>query len=204
MGSVIMLSLSFLILVICVLFLFYVTWSRYINFIYLFEEPTFGFVDFFLLIVCMLSCVRLFVTPWTTARQVPLSMRFSRQEYWSGPPFPPPGDGYSLTRDPACVFCNGRWILYHWATQEAPSYWSLLFHRSVGSDSLRSHGQQHARLPCPSPSPRACSNSCPLSQWCHPTILCLPLLLLPSVFPSIRAFSNELALGIHGSSWPKY
>ena len=32
------------------------------------------------------------------------------------------------------------------------------------------HGLQHARLPCPSPSPRACSNSCPLSQWCHPTI----------------------------------
>ena len=32
------------------------------------------------------------------------------------------------------------------------------------------HGLQHTRLPCPSPSPRACSNSCPLSQWCHPTI----------------------------------
>ena len=35
---------------------------------------------------------------------------------------------------------------------------------------LRSHGQQHARLPCPSPSPEVCTNSCPLSQWCHPTI----------------------------------
>ena len=33
-----------------------------------------------------------------------------------------------------------------------------------------SHGLQHARLPCPSPTPRACSNSCPLSWWCHPTI----------------------------------
>ena len=42
--------------------------------------------------------------------------------------------------------------------------------RSVISDSLRPHGLQHTRLPCPSPSPRACSNSCPLSQWCHPTI----------------------------------
>ena len=39
-----------------------------------------------------------------------------------------------------------------------------------GSDSLRPHGLQHARLPCSQPSPRACSNSCPLSQWCHPTI----------------------------------
>ena len=38
------------------------------------------------------------------------------------------------------------------------------------SDSLQTHGLQHARLPCPSPTPRACSNSCPLSWWCHPTI----------------------------------
>ena len=37
--------------------------------------------------------------------------------------------------------------------------------------SLQPHGLQHARLPCPSPSPRTCSNSCPLSLWCHPTIL---------------------------------
>ena len=45
-----------------------------------------------LLKVKSLSCVRLFVTPWTVAYQVPLSMEFSRQEYWSGLPFPPPGD----------------------------------------------------------------------------------------------------------------
>ena len=38
------------------------------------------------------------------------------------------------------------------------------------SDSLWPHGLQHARLRCPSPSPRVCSNSCPLSRWCHPTI----------------------------------
>ena len=38
------------------------------------------------------------------------------------------------------------------------------------SDSLRPHGLQHARLPCPSPTPRAYSNSCPSSWWCHPTI----------------------------------
>ena len=38
------------------------------------------------------------------------------------------------------------------------------------SDSLQPHGLQHARLPCPSPSPRACSNSCSSSWWCHPTI----------------------------------
>ena len=46
----------------------------------------------------------------------------------------------------------------------------LLFSCSVVSDSLWPYGLQHARLPCPSPSPRACSNSCPLSQWCYPII----------------------------------
>ena len=47
---------------------------------------------------------------------------------------------------------------------------SVHFSCSVMSNSLQSHGLQHARLPCPSPAPRACSNSCPLSRWCHPTI----------------------------------
>ena len=59
-----------------------------------------------------------------------------------------------------------------------------------------------SRLPCPSPSPRAFSNSCPLSQWCHPTISSsvIPSSSCP-VFPSIRVFSNESALHI---KWPKY
>ena len=47
---------------------------------------------------------------------------------------------------------------------------SVQFSRSVVSYSLRPHGLQHARPPCPSPTPGAYSNSCPLSQWCHPTI----------------------------------
>ena len=47
---------------------------------------------------------------------------------------------------------------------------SVQFSHSVVSDSLRSHGLQHTRLPCPSPTPGAHSNSCPLSQCCHPTI----------------------------------
>ena len=73
----------------------------------------------------------------------------------------------------------------------------MLLSGSVVSDSLRPHGLQHVRLPCPSPSPRVCSNSCPLSQGCHPNILsCLPLPLLPSIFPSIRFFSNESLLCI--------
>ena len=46
----------------------------------------------------------------------------------------------------------------------------LMFSRSVVSDSFQPPGLQHTRLPCPSPSPGACSNSYPLSRWCHPTI----------------------------------
>ena len=78
----------------------------------------------------------------------------------------------------------------------------------VVSNSLQSHELQHTRPPYPSPMPRACSNSClsksvsiesvmPSSHL----ILCHPLLLLPSIFPSIKVFSNELVLFIR---WPKY
>ena len=63
----------------------------------------------------------------------------------------------------------------------------LLVNHSVMSTSLRPRGLQHTRFPCLSSSPGACSNSCSLSQWCHPISHPLsPLLLLPSVFPSIR------------------
>ena len=48
--------------------------------------------------------------------------------------------------------------------------YSVQFSNSVVSHSLQPHGLQHARIPCPSSTPRAYSNSCPLSQWCHPTI----------------------------------
>ena len=71
----------------------------------------------------------------------------------------------------------------------------LSFSRSVVSDSLPLHELQHTSLPCPSPSPGLCSNSCPLSLYNH-LILCHPLLLLPSIFPSIRVFSNESVLHI--------
>ena len=70
------------------------------------------------------------------------------------------------------------------------------------SDSLQPHGLKHARLLCPSPTPGACSNSCPLSWWCHPTISsCRPLLLLHSILLRIKIFTNESVLRIR---WPKY
>ena len=53
-----------------------------------------------------------------------------------------------------------------WKLEVSPVQFSC----SVVTNSLQPHGLQHTRLPCPSPTPRVCSNSIPLSQWCHPTI----------------------------------
>ena len=70
------------------------------------------------------------------------------------------------------------------------------------SDSLWPDGLQPTRPPCPSPTLRAYSHSCPSSQRCHPAISSYrPLLPLPLFFPGIRVFSSESALCIHG---PKY
>ena len=68
---------------------------------------------------------------------------------------------------------------------------------SVGSDSLRPHGLQHVRLPCPSPTPRAWSNSCPLHQWCHPTISSsvIPFSSCLQSFPASGSFLMSRLLG---------
>ena len=79
---------------------------------------------------------------------------------------------------------------------------SVQFSHSVVPDSLRPHELQHTRHPCPSPAPGACSNSCPSSQWGHPTISSSVVPFSSFwIFPSIRVFSNELALCIR---WSKY
>ena len=76
------------------------------------------------------------------------------------------------------------------------------FSHSVMSDSLRPHELQHTRPPCPSPTPGACQNSCPLSWWCHPTISssAVPFSSCSQSLPA-SVFSNESALHIR---WPKY
>ena len=67
----------------------------------------------------------------------------------------------------------------------------LFFSCSVMSDFLQPHGLQHARLPCPSFTPGACSNSCPLSWWCHQTISSsvIPFSSCPQSFPTSGFFS---------------
>ena len=71
---------------------------------------------------------------------------------------------------------------------------SVQFSCSVISDSLRPHGLQHARLPCPSPTTGACSNSCPSSWWCHPTIP-------SSVIPFSSCLQSFPASGSFPMSW---
>ena len=82
---------------------------------------------------------------------------------------------------------------------------SIQVSRSVVSDSLWPHELQLSRPPCPSPTPRVYSDSCPLSRWCHPAISSSshprPLLLLPPIPHSIRVFSNDSTLHVR---WPKY
>ena len=71
---------------------------------------------------------------------------------------------------------------------------SVQFSRSFVSNSLWPHGLQHTRPPCPSPTPEACSNSCPLSQWCHPTISSsvVPFFSCLQSFPASGSFPMSL------------
>ena len=66
--------------------------------------------------------------------------------------------------------------------------------RSVMTDALWPLGLQHARLPCPSPCPRICSNSCPLSQWCHTSVVpfssCFPCFPASESFPVSQLFAS--------------
>ena len=83
------------------------------------------------------------------------------------------------------------------------------FSHSVMSNSLLPHELQQTRLPCPSPTPWACSNSCPLTQWCHPTIAssvipsssCLQSFPASGSFPMIQVFaSGSQSIGASASA----
>ena len=79
---------------------------------------------------------------------------------------------------------------------------SIQFSHSVLSDSLQPHGLQHSRLPCPSPTPGAYSNSCPLRQGCHPTISSsvIPFSSRLQSFPASGSFPMSRFLASGGQS----
>ena len=79
---------------------------------------------------------------------------------------------------------------------------SVQFSCSVMSDCLQPRELQHARLPCPSPSPGACSNSCPSRQWCHPTISSsvIPFSSCLQSFPAWGSFLKSQFFASHGQS----
>ena len=98
-------------------------------------------------------------------------------------------------------------IFFSWFSREMV----VLFSHSPTSVSLQLHGLQHARLPCPSPTPRACSNSCPCSQWSHPTISssvvpfssCLQSFPASGSFPMSQFFtSGSQSIGASASVLP--
>ena len=79
---------------------------------------------------------------------------------------------------------------------------SVQFSHSVMSDSLQPHGLQHTRLPCPSPTPGACSNSCSSSWWCHPTMSSsvIPLSFCLQSFPASGSFPRSQFYASGGQS----
>ena len=96
----------------------------------------------------------------------------------------------------------------HFHDPTTQKFSSVQFSISVVSDSLQPQRLQHTRLPCPSPTPRACSNSCPLSRWCHPTISsslisfssCLQSFQTSRYFPMSQFFvSGDKSIGV--STW---
>ena len=96
----------------------------------------------------------------------------------------------------ATLYCFNSYSSY------TTRWYSVQFSHSVISDSLWSHGLQHARLPCPSPTPGACSNSCTLNWWCHPTISSsvIPFSSCPRSFPASWSFSKSQFFASGGQS----
>ena len=111
---------------------------------------------------------------------IPGSGRFPWRKKWPPTPVVLPGEFYGQ--------------------RSMVGYTPVQFSCSVVSDSLQPYGLQHTRLPCSSPTPRACSKLCPSSQWYHPTISpsIIPFSSHRQSFPSI-VFSNELVLLTHWS-----
>ena len=104
----------------------------------------------------------------------------------------------TLLYDPSQTHYLRSWFIYI----ELRIISSVQFSCSVVSNSLWPHRLQHARPPCPSPTPGACSNSCPLSQWCHPTILssAIPFSSCLQSFPASGSFQTSQFFASGGQS----
>ena len=120
-----------------------------------------------------------FFTVWTTREA---------HEYWSGLPIPSSGDLPNPGIEPGSPALQVDSFSAKLAGNPMDIFNSVQFRHSVVSDSLQPHEPQHARLSCPSPTPRACSNSCPLSCWCHPTISSSVVPFCPQSFPASGSF----------------
>ena len=113
---------------------------------------------------------------------------------------------------PSVILNFNRIVLciFSFSVYSLVSFWeSVQFSHSFMSYSLQAHGLQHARLPCSSSTPRACSNSCPSSRWCHPTISssvvpfssCLQTFPASVSFPMSQFFtSGSQSIGISASA----
>ena len=88
------------------------------------------------------------------------------------------------------------------SSKKVDKFSSVQFSRSVVSDCLWPHKPQHARLPCPSPTPRVHSDSCPLSRWCHPAISSsvVPFSSIPQSFPASGSFQMSQLFASGGQS----
>ena len=105
-----------------------------------------------------------FVTAWTVNFQAPLSMGFPRQEYWSTLPCAPPRDVPDPVIKPVSLTSLALARGFLTTSTSWETFSSVQFSRLVMSDSLRPHESQHARPPCPSPTPRVHSDSRPLAS----------------------------------------
>ena len=154
--------------------------------------------------LCVLSCVQLYVTPWTMARQEPLSMEFSRKEYWSGLPFPSPGDLPNPGIKPvslASPALAGRFFttVHLESTEQRLSSVQLLSRVRLFVTPWAAADQASLSI-TNSRSLRKLMSVQSVIPSNH-LILCCPLLLLPSILSSIRVFPNESVIHIR---WPKY
>ena len=108
-------------------------------------------------------------------------------------------NGLCKALSPLSLTLWGHWcVCGFWASEFCPAQFS----RSIVSNSLWHHGLQHARPPCPSPTPGAYSNSCPLSWWCHPTISSsvIPFSSRHQSFPALGSFQMSQLFASGGQS----